>query len=85
MSTALRTLTALSLVMSLEPGAAVLGIDHVPVAVADLESAGEQYRALGFALKPGRPHANGIQNLHAKFPDGWSSRGRPYRLRRSYS
>ena len=27
-------------------------------------------RRLGFALKPGRPHANGIRNLHAKFPDG---------------
>jgi hypothetical protein len=70
MSTALRTLAALSLVMSLEPGAAVLGIDHVPVAVGDLESAGERYRALGFALKQGRPHANGIRSLHAKFPDG---------------
>jgi hypothetical protein len=70
MSTVLRTLAALSLVMGLEPGAAVLGIDHVPVAVADLERAGERYRALGFALKPGRPHDNGLRNLHAKFPDG---------------
>jgi hypothetical protein len=33
----------------------VLGIDHVPVAVADLEAAGARYRALGFTLKPGRP------------------------------
>jgi catechol 2,3-dioxygenase-like lactoylglutathione lyase family enzyme len=48
----------------------VLGIDHVPVAVADLEAAGARYRALGFSLKPGRPHANGIRNLHAKFADG---------------
>ena len=48
----------------------VQGIDHVPVAVADLEAAGARYRALGFSLKPGRPHANGIRNLHAKFPDG---------------
>jgi catechol 2,3-dioxygenase-like lactoylglutathione lyase family enzyme len=48
----------------------VLGIDHVPVAVADLEAAGARYRALGFTLKPGRPHANGIRNLHAKFADG---------------
>jgi catechol 2,3-dioxygenase-like lactoylglutathione lyase family enzyme len=46
------------------------GIDHVNVAVADLEAAGARYRALGFALKPGRPHENGIRNLHAKFPDG---------------
>jgi catechol 2,3-dioxygenase-like lactoylglutathione lyase family enzyme len=48
----------------------VVGIDHVPVAVADLQRAGEQYRALGFTLKPGRHHENGIANVHAKFPDG---------------
>ena len=52
----------------LAPG--VAGLDHVPIAVADLEKAGDTYRRLGFALKPGRPHANGIRNLHAKFPDG---------------
>ena len=46
------------------------GVDHVPVAVRDLKQAGETYRKLGFALKPGTPHANGITNLHAKFPDG---------------
>jgi catechol 2,3-dioxygenase-like lactoylglutathione lyase family enzyme len=49
---------------------AVLGLDHIPVAVADLEEAAERYRALGFTLKPGRPHANGIRNQHAKFADG---------------
>jgi catechol 2,3-dioxygenase-like lactoylglutathione lyase family enzyme len=48
----------------------VMGLDHVPVAVRDLEAAGATYRRLGFVLKPGRPHANGIRNLHAKFPDG---------------
>jgi hypothetical protein len=52
-------------------GRAVLaGVDHVPVAVRDLRQAGETYRRLGFVLKPGTPHANGISNLHAKFPDG---------------
>jgi hypothetical protein len=50
--------------------AAVVGIDHVPVAVADLPAAASTYRRLGFALKPGRPHANGIENQHVKFPDG---------------
>jgi catechol 2,3-dioxygenase-like lactoylglutathione lyase family enzyme len=50
--------------------ARVIGIDHVPVAVNDLEAASERYRALGFALKEGRPHPNGIRNRHAKFPDG---------------
>jgi catechol 2,3-dioxygenase-like lactoylglutathione lyase family enzyme len=65
-----RALYAMALVLAIEPGPAVLGIDHVPVAVADLQGAGERYRSLGFRLKPGRPHANGIENLHAKFPDG---------------
>ena len=50
--------------------ARVIGIDHVPVAVRDLEAASERYRRLGFVLKEGRPHANGIRNRHAKFPDG---------------
>lgn len=48
----------------------VAGLDHVPIAVADLEAAAASYRRLGFVLKPGRPHANGIRNLHAKFADG---------------
>lgn len=50
--------------------AAVVGLDHVIVAVGDLEAAAARYRALGFALKPGRPHDNGIRNEHVKFPDG---------------
>jgi catechol 2,3-dioxygenase-like lactoylglutathione lyase family enzyme len=50
----------------------VTGIDHVPTAVADLEAAQARFRALGFTLKPGRPHDNGIRNAHAKFGDGAS-------------
>lgn len=46
------------------------GLDHVPIAVADLEGASARYRALGFTLKPGRAHDNGIRNQHAKFADG---------------
>jgi catechol 2,3-dioxygenase-like lactoylglutathione lyase family enzyme len=48
----------------------VAGVDHVPIAVRDLEAARERYRALGFAFKPGRPHDDGIRNLNLKFPDG---------------
>jgi catechol 2,3-dioxygenase-like lactoylglutathione lyase family enzyme len=48
----------------------VAGLDHVPIAVTDLEAAAAAYRALGFTLKPGRPHDNGIRNEHAKFADG---------------
>ncbi|HEU5179908.1 MAG TPA: glycosyltransferase family 39 protein [Candidatus Polarisedimenticolia bacterium] len=51
-------------------GPLVVGLDHIPVAVRDLEAAGRRYRRLGFVLKQGRPHANGIRNLHAKFADG---------------
>ena len=46
------------------------GLDHVPVVVRDLDQAKADFEALGFVLKPGRPHANGLRNLHAKFPDG---------------
>lgn len=49
---------------------AILGLDHIPTAVNDLAAAAERYRQLGFALKPGRPHDNGIRNQHVKFPDG---------------
>ena len=48
----------------------VTGLDHIPIAVRDLDRAAADYRALGFALKAGRPHANGIANRHVKFPDG---------------
>lgn len=48
----------------------IVGLDHIPLAVADLEAAAERFKQLGFALKPGRPHANGIRNQHVKFKDG---------------
>lgn len=48
----------------------VVGLDHIPIAVADLDAAADRYRTLGFTLKPGRPHENGIRNQHAKFADG---------------
>jgi hypothetical protein len=47
-----------------------LHIDHVPVAVRDLPAAIAQFRALGFTIKPGRPHQNGIENASIKFADG---------------
>jgi catechol 2,3-dioxygenase-like lactoylglutathione lyase family enzyme len=50
-------------------GPTVVGLDHIPIAVADLDIAAERYRQLGFTLKPGRPH-NGIRNQHVKFRDG---------------
>ncbi len=52
------------------PEPLIAGIDHLPVVVADLDRAEADFRALGFSIKPGRPHANGIRNAHVKFPDG---------------
>lgn len=48
----------------------VLGLDHIPLAVADLESASETFRQLGFTLKPGVTHDNGIRNQHIKLKEG---------------
>ena len=52
-----------------EPAARV-GVSHVNIAVADLDQASADYARLGFALKEGRPHPDGIRNRHVKFRDG---------------
>jgi hypothetical protein len=46
------------------------GLDHVPFAVADLDQAAADFAKLGFVIKPGRPHSDGIRNRHIKFPNG---------------
>jgi hypothetical protein len=51
-------------------GGALIGIDHMPFAVKDLDRAILEFQRLGFAIKPGRFHADGIHNAHVKFPDG---------------
>ena len=46
-------------------------VDHVPIAVADLEAATTRLvDGFGFRTKPGRRHANGLENRHIKFADG---------------
>jgi Glyoxalase-like domain len=50
--------------------AALIGIDHIPLAVHDLDRASEAFKRFGFAIKPGRQHGNSIRNHHIKFPDG---------------
>jgi Glyoxalase-like domain len=50
--------------------AVVRGLDHISVAVVNLEKARADYEALGFVIKPGRAHANGIRNDRVKFADG---------------
>lgn len=47
-----------------------ISIDHIPIAVRDLEKAVNLFTELGFSVKPGRKHANGIENAHIKFKDG---------------
>ena len=71
MSHSMRMLPGLIVMLWLIPSAAgVTGLDHIPIAVRDLDRAAADYRSLGFALKPGRPHDNGIANQHVKFTDG---------------
>ena len=48
----------------------VLGLDHVILATPDVDAAARTFGRLGFALKSGRPHDNGITNRHVKFTDG---------------
>jgi catechol 2,3-dioxygenase-like lactoylglutathione lyase family enzyme len=52
------------------PTASSISLDHVVLAVNDLEAAAAKFRSFGFALKPGRLHDNGIRNEHVKFKDG---------------
>jgi hypothetical protein len=47
-----------------------IALDHVVIAVRDLASAVADFRSLGFTLKPGRLHPNGLLNSHVKFADG---------------
>lgn len=51
-------------------GPQLLGIDHTPIVVGNLQKAVADFRAMGFAIKPGRFHADGIRNAHVKFADG---------------
>ncbi len=52
------------------PRQLVVGLDHIPVVVADLQKAEADFRAMGFAIKSGHVHPDGIRNVHVKFPDG---------------
>lgn len=48
----------------------VITVDHVAIAVQSLEEAELTYERIGFRLKPGRLHANGLRNSFAKFEGG---------------
>ena len=47
----------------------VQGVNHTPIVVSDLEKAEADFRAMGFTIKPGHVHADGIRNAHVKFAD----------------
>lgn len=53
-----------------EHGRVHLTIDHLNIAVRELDKAAAVYEALGFTIKPGRVHENTIDNRHIKFADG---------------
>jgi catechol 2,3-dioxygenase-like lactoylglutathione lyase family enzyme len=72
-------------------GSAAVRLDHVTIAVADMEVASSTFRdRLGFSLKPGRLHDNGLRNVHVRFADGSALElmslgpGRPDGLSESY-
>jgi hypothetical protein len=46
----------------------LISINHVPLAVKDVDRAAQMYRRLGFVIKPGRFHADGIRTQLIKFP-----------------
>jgi hypothetical protein len=45
-------------------------LDHVPIAVRDLDAAATSYTTLGFTLAPGQVHPNSIRNTFVKMQDG---------------
>jgi glyoxalase-like protein len=47
----------------------VQGMNHTPIVVSKLEKAEADFRAMGFTIKPGRLHPDGIRNAHVKFAD----------------
>lgn len=59
----------LAAMLAAGPPPPVAGLDHMPVAVADLDGAARDFQRLGFVIKPGRLHDDGIRNRHVKFPN----------------
>lgn len=45
-------------------------IDHISIVVSNLDEAKKTFKDLGFTIKPGRTHANSIENAHIKFENG---------------
>ncbi len=64
------TATATAQNLTAAKGPSLIGIDHMPLVVSDLEQAVASYQAFGFSIKPGRSHDNGLRNSHVKFEDG---------------
>jgi glyoxalase-like protein len=69
-SLALASCGMLAIAASPEPTAPGVGLSHVPIAVGNLSQAASDFERLGFALKTGRAHDDGIMNRHVKFTDG---------------
>lgn len=48
----------------------LLGVDHIVIAVRDLEAAARDYKDLGFTVVPGGRHPVGTHNVLISFADG---------------
>jgi hypothetical protein len=48
-------------------GQCQIRLDHTPIVVEDLKAAAATFRKLGFVIKPGYLHKNGLLNSHIKF------------------
>ncbi len=71
MHRALAVVFAVSLILGTKPAPhLVTGLDHIPIAVRDLYRSSLDFSKLGFLVKPGRLHDDGISNRHIKFPNG---------------
>lgn len=65
----LNALATVFLLVSGQVQADQIRLDHVIVAVNDIYEAVETYQNLGFTIKPGKVHKNGLINSHIKFPN----------------
>ena len=67
-------ITAIAFISFLQPYTFCqsIKIDHIIAVTKNLDKAIDEYSNLGFTIKPGRLHTNGLLNAHIKFPNNTS-------------
>lgn len=65
-------LFALLIIIPLNSRGQEITIDHVISVHTNLDTAAERYSEMGFTIKPGRLHSNGLLNAHIKFQNNSS-------------